>query len=98
MMRFRSQTSFFAIEYEKEERGVWILKESQPPHTPDENSLIESPEYQQHMSKMGRRRMGIAERAAIVKRDIDTLSHLCTLQRSISYAFCHERTAFLLGR
>ena len=53
MMRFQYQPSFFAIEYEREGRGVWILKESQPPHTPDENSLIESPEYQQHMSKMG---------------------------------------------
>jgi hypothetical protein len=52
-VKFEYRTTFFPVEYEAEERGVWVFKERKPPNNPDENSLIESPEYQRQMREMG---------------------------------------------
>ena len=54
-MRFEYSTTYFPVEYESSEKGVWVFKSHALPHQPDETSLIESETYQEHMREMGNR-------------------------------------------
>lgn len=53
-MAFEYSTNFVPVTYEKEERGVWIFKKEMLPASPNPSSVYDNPEYQQHMSEMGK--------------------------------------------
>lgn len=53
-MRFDYTTTFFPVEYETSgKKRSWILGTAALPHDPDETSLIESEDYQEHMREVG---------------------------------------------
>lgn len=51
--RFKYQTSFIPVSYEREQRGMWIFKQEALPIAPDPASLYANRQYQEHMDEMG---------------------------------------------
>ena len=54
-MKLEYRTTFFPVDYPVEKGSKWLLGLQQLPHAPDEDSLIENPEYQKQMQMMGER-------------------------------------------
>ena len=52
-MKYEYKTTFVSIAYQKEKKGIWIFKKDDIPYVPDQNSLLNSEEYQSHLSEMG---------------------------------------------